>query len=50
MIKEFGIIEIILLMCTLVIEGQHSEIPNPEFHQHALLGAAAVADGLMAVY
>ena len=46
--QEAGLIEIIPLMCTSVIWGQYPAFLHPESPQGAQLGAAVVAEGLMA--
>ena len=46
--EESGLTEIIPLICTLAIWGQHPVLSYPESSQGALLGSAVVADGLMA--
>ena len=46
--QESGLIEIIPLICILAIEGQYPAFFHPESPQGAQLGAAAVADSLVA--
>ena len=45
--QEFGLTEIIPLMCTSAIWGQYPVLSHPEPPQGAPLGVAAVSDGLM---
>ena len=46
--QEFGLTEIIPLICTSAIWGQYPVLSHPESPQGASLGVAAVADCLMA--
>ena len=45
--QEFGLIEIIPLVCILTVWGQYPVLSHLEFPQSAHLGVSAVADGLV---
>ena len=45
--QEFGLIEIIPLICALIIQSQCPVLSHPEYPQGRWLGEAAVAEGLM---